>query len=59
MSHLLPSLFHHHVYVIVPPKYDSNRRIKIDNIIWEFLKRKKSVRTGDAVKQVTNTYRFS
>ena len=30
-----------HVYVIVPPKYDSNRRIKLDNIIWEFLKREK------------------
>ena len=30
-----------HVYVIVPPKYDSNRRIKMDNIIWEFLKREK------------------
>ena len=30
-----------HVYVIVPPKYASNRRIKLDNIIWEFLKREK------------------
>ena len=30
-----------HVYIIVPPKYDSCRRIRLDNEIWEFLRREK------------------
>ena len=47
-----------HVYVIVPPKYDSNRRIKMDNEIWEFLKREKKrqeqgrLEAGDKYEQL-------
>ena len=30
-----------HVYILCPPKYESCRRIRLDNVIWEFLKREK------------------
>ncbi len=30
-----------HVYIIVPPKYNSCRRVRLDNVIWEFLRQEK------------------
>ena len=30
-----------HAYILCPPKYESCRRIRLDNVIWEFLKREK------------------
>ena len=45
-------------YIIVPPKYDSCRRIKLDNVMWEYLKREKErqeqgrIRAGEGYLQL-------
>ena len=39
-----------HVYSIVPPKYDSCRRVKLDDEIWALLKREKARQTAGRFK---------
>lgn len=47
-----------HVYKIVPPKYDSKRKVSLDNEMWELLKREKKrqeegrAQYGDNYKQL-------
>ena len=39
-----------HGYIIVPPKYDSCRQIRLDNVMWEFLKREKERQDEGRIK---------
>ena len=39
-----------HGFMIVPPKYDSCRQIRLDNVMWEFLKREKERQEEGRIK---------